>query len=296
MAKAPVNTRNVAEETEDAYISPPVQRAARLLRHIAEGDPVTNMSNTARALGINRTTLIRLLHTLNAERFIEPRNEGHGWRIGIGLIGLSAQSFFSEDLVQTAVPVLTKLAETLGLSAHLGVLDGTEVVYIVRRVPNHVFASNIRVGSRLPAHAANMGRIILAHLPPDRVARLYAGASLKSVTPRTAVTLAQLRVQLEADRTAGLAWSDGNYEAGISAAAAPIFDATNTPVAALNVSGHSADFSGPARRAQIVASVKGAAREISQRLGWLGSEPAPRANSTTAKPVRSKRTAARAAG
>ena len=95
-----------ASAPDDTYISPPVQRAARLLRHIAEGDPVTNMSSTARALGINRTTLIRLLHTLEAERFIEPRPEGTGWRIGISLIGLSAQAFFSGDMVQTAVPIL----------------------------------------------------------------------------------------------------------------------------------------------------------------------------------------------
>lgn len=263
------------EEREDGlYISPPVQRAARLLRHIAEGDRVTNMSRTARELGINRTTLLRLLHTLEAERFIEPRPEGQGWRIGVGLIGITAQAFFSEDLVQISVPVLTRLAENLSLSAHLGVLDGLEVVYIVRRVPNHAFASNIRIGSRLPAHAANMGRIMLAHMPPDRVDRMYAGAVLKAVTPHTSVTLAQLHAQLDADRAAGLAWSDGNYEAGISSVAAAIFDATGTPIAALNVSGHAADFAGGARREQIASHVQTAAAEISQRLGWHGATAA----------------------
>ena len=252
----------------DQYLSPPVQRAARLLRHIGEGDAVTNMSETARALGINRTTLVRLLRTLNAERFIEQRPDGNGWRIGVGLIGLTAQAFFSEDLVQTAVPVLTGLAETLGLSAHLGVLDGLEIVYLVRRVPNHVFASNIRVGSRLPAHAANMGRVILANLPAAQIDRLYAGATLTPVTPHTAVTLVQLHAQLEADRAAELAWSDGNYEADISSVAAAIFDATGAPIAAINVSGHATDFAGAARRAQIATSMKTAATEISQRLGW----------------------------
>jgi DNA-binding IclR family transcriptional regulator len=294
VAKTPVSSAPPNDDAEDAYISPPVQRAARLLRHIAEGDPVTNMSGTARALGINRTTLIRLLHTLHAERFIEPRNEGHGWRIGVGLIGVTAQAFFSEDLVQISVPVLTKLAETLGLSAHLGVLDGTEVVYVVRRVPNHVFASNIRVGSRLPAHAANMGRIILAHLPPERVTRLYASTALRSVTPRTAVTLGQLRSQIDSDRAAGLAWSDGNYEADISSVAAAIFDATNLPIAALNVSGHSADFSGTGRRSQIGAAVRDAAFEISQRLGWSGTAVAARMPDLSAK--RPRRSAVRAAG
>ena len=54
---------------DDLYASPPVQRVARLLRRIAEGDAVTNMSRTARELGINRTTLLRLLHALESERF-----------------------------------------------------------------------------------------------------------------------------------------------------------------------------------------------------------------------------------
>ena len=258
------------EPTDEQYLSPPVQRAARLLRHIAEGDTVANISRSARELGINRTTLLRLLHTLEAERFIEARPEGQGWRIGVGLIGITAQAFFSQDLVQTSVPVLTRLAETLGLSAHLGVLDGLEIVYLVRRVPNHTYASNIRIGSRLPAHAANMGRIILAHLPPDRVDRLYAGAVLKAVTTHTAVTPTQLHAQLDADRACGLAWSDGNYEAGISSVAAAIFDVTNLPIAALNVSGHPADFTGAERRSQIAAGVQAAALEISQRLGWRG--------------------------
>jgi DNA-binding IclR family transcriptional regulator len=275
-----------ADEREDAYLSPPVQRAARLLRHIAEGDSVINMSRTARDLGVNRTTLLRLLHTLGAERFIEPRPEGQGWRIGIGLIGLTAQAFFSDDLVQIAVPALTRLAEVLSLSAHLGALDGHDVVYLVRRVPNHSFASNIRVGSRLPAHAANMGRIILAHLPPERVDRMFAGFQLKAVTPYTAVTPSQLRAQLEADRAAGLAWSDGNYEAGISSVAAAIFDATDTPVAALNVSGQAAAFAGAARRAQIAAAVKAAAFEISERLGWRGPGELQPTKTKRPKPMR----------
>lgn len=253
---------------DDPYASPPVQRVARLLRRIAEGDAVTNMSRTARELGINRTTLLRLLHALESERFIEPRSEGDGWRIGVGLITLTAQAFFSEDLVQTAVPVLTRLAGTLTLSAHLAVLDGHEIVYLVRRVPNHALASNIRIGSRLPAHAANMGRIILANLPRERVDRLYAGFDLRPVTPQTPVTPLQLHTQLDADRALRLAWSDGNYEAGISSVAAAIFDVSNTPIAACNVTGQTAQFQGAERRAQIGAAVREAAREISMRLGW----------------------------
>ena len=265
------------DEPEGSYVSPAVQRAARLLRHIAEGDSVTNMSRAARELGINRTTLLRLIQTLEAERFIEARSEGRGWQIGVGLIGLTAQAFFSEDLVQIAVPLLARLAESLALSAHLGVLDGRDIVYLVRRVPNHAFASNIRIGTRLPAHAANMGRIILAYLPPEYIDRLYSGVVLNAVTPQTAVTLVQLHAQIEADRAAALAWSDGNYEAGISSVAAAIFDVTNSPVAAVNVSGQTNDFIGAVRRNQISANIRAVAHEISERLGWRGPHAFPAA-------------------
>ena len=254
---------------DDAYLSPPVQRAARLLRHIAEGDPVVNMAKSARELGINRTTLLRLLHTLEAERLIERRGEDTpGWRIGFGLIGMAAQAFFSEDLVQVAVPVLTRLAEAVGLSAHLGVLDGREIIYLVRRTPNHAFASNIRVGSRLAAHAANMGRMILAYLPPEKVTQLYQGVPMPAVTAHTAVTMAQLRTQLDKDRTAGLAWSDGAYEDRISSVAAVVLDASGGPVAAVNVSGLNSSFEGADRRARIGQAVADAGREISRQLGW----------------------------
>jgi DNA-binding IclR family transcriptional regulator len=113
-----------------------------------------------------------------------------------------------------------------------------------------------------------MGRIILAHLPAERVERLYAGVDLRPVTPYTAITPLQFRAQLDADRAKGLAWSDGNYEPGISSVAAAIFDATNAPVAALNVTGQTARFEGDERRARIGTAVSEAARDISLRLGW----------------------------
>ena len=259
---------------DDAYLSPPVQRAARLLRHIGEGDAVTNMADTARRIGINRTTLLRLLRTLEAERFIERRAGGEpGWRIGTGLIGLAAQAFYSEDLVQVAVPVLTRLAETLGLSAHLGVLDGREVVYVVRRVPNVTFASNIQVGSRLPAHAANMGRAILAALPEEEVRRRFEGATLKAATAHTATSVPALLDRLAADRATGLAWSDEHFEAGIASVAAAVRDGTGVPVAALNVSGLRDAFGGEVRRGDIARAVAVAARDLSARLGWTGAVP-----------------------
>jgi DNA-binding IclR family transcriptional regulator len=264
-----------SDASEVSYISPPIQRAARLLRHIAEGDAVTNLARTSREIGINRTTLLRLLSTLEAEKFIEPLPHGQpGWRIGIGLIGIAAQSFFSEDLVQVSVPVLTRLTEQIRLSTHLGVLDGREIVYLVRRVPNHSFASNIRVGSRLPAHAVTMGRIILAHMPTEAVDRLFGSAPLPASTDRTVRTLRALHEKIRHDRALGVAWSDGLYEQNISSVAAAIFDASGAPAAAINVSGQTDAFGNASRRKSIETDLIDAAREISLRIGWHGPHSA----------------------
>src|SRR5947209_3591216 len=174
------------------YIAPPVQRAVRLIRHVAEGNPVLNMSETAKTLKINRTTLIRLLHTLEIEGFVERRSSG-GYQIGLSLLEVGARALFSQDLVQVAVPVMTRLAESLQLSAHLGVLDGTDVLYLVRRTPNTPLASNIRVGSRLPAHATTIGRMLLAYMTPTEIETLHGGRALQSFSEHTSTSLPDLR-------------------------------------------------------------------------------------------------------
>src|SRR5216684_2240074 len=224
------------------YIAPPVQRAVRLIRHVAEGNPVLNMSETAKVLKINRTTLLRLLHTLEAEGFVERRPSGAGYQVGLSLLEVGARALFSQDLVQVAVPVLTRLAETLQLSAHLGVLDGIDVLYLVRRTPNTPLASNIRAGSRLPAHATTMGRMLLAYMTPLEIDALYAGKELHRFSDHTSTTLEALRARADKDRQAGIAWSEAHFEPGISSAAVPVFDFARTPLGAINVSGPTAAF------------------------------------------------------
>jgi DNA-binding IclR family transcriptional regulator len=257
------------------YIAPPVQRAVRLIRHVAEGNPVLNMSETAKTLRINRTTLLRLLHTLEVEGFVERRPNGAGYQIGLSLLEVGARALFSQDLVQVAVPVLTRLAETLQLSAHLGVLDGTDVLYLVRRTPNTPLASNIRAGSRLPAHATTMGRMLLAYMTPLEIDALYAGKELARFSEHTSTTLAALRAKAERDRQAGIAWSEAHFERGIGSAAVPVFDFAGTPLGAINVSGPTVAFS-DVRREAIGGALRLAGAEISRRLGWIEPEVAER--------------------
>jgi DNA-binding IclR family transcriptional regulator len=256
--------------TARVYTVPPVARAFKLLRHISAGDTVANMSQTARTLQLNRTTLIRLLATLEAEQIIEKRSEGPGYKLGLGLAGMAGQSLVSSDIVQAGDPVIRKLAEAMGLSAHIGVLSGRDVLYVARRTPNVHLVSNVSIGSRLPAHATTLGRIILAFTPRDAVTALFQGVRLKAATEKTPTTLPALARQLSADSAAGIAWSESHFEIGISSAAVAVFDRTGRVAGAVNVTGPSASFTTHARRRQdIERAVRDAATEISQRLGYL---------------------------
>ena len=251
-----------------AYSVPPVVRAFKLLRHIASGDAVANMSVTARTLGISRTTLIRLVATLEAEQMIERAADGRSYKLGLGLAGLAGRALFTSDIVQVGDGIIQQLTEVLALSSHIGVLTGRDVLYVARRTPNVHLVSNVGLGSRLPAHATTLGRIILAHLPRETVTDLFSGVRLAAATAKTPTTLAALMRQLDIDFKAGIAWSDSHFEIGISSAAAAIFDRTGGVAGAINVTGPSASFSTHTRRRpEIEKAVREAAAQISQRLG-----------------------------
>jgi DNA-binding IclR family transcriptional regulator len=260
------------DETDTAWVVPPVQRAFHLLRYIADGNRCQNIARASKETGINRTTLIRLMNTLVLERMIEKRPDGSGYVLSFGLMGLAADALYSRDVVQHAGPVLDRLATELELSAHLGVLDGREIVYLGRTAPNVHLVSNVRVGSRLPAHATSIGRAILSRLPEPEVEALFAGVPLSAATAKTATTLPDLLLQLRQDQTLGLAWSQSNFEAGLGSCAVPVFDHTGQPVAGLNVTGHESHFApGSPRRAAIAEALRAAGDDLSRSLGFAGA-------------------------
>ncbi|MEW5422748.1 IclR family transcriptional regulator [Amorphus sp. 3PC139-8] len=258
-------------QKKPAYEVPPVRRAISVLKYIGAGNTCANISKAAKDLGINRTTLIRLLHTLNDERMIEEREPGAGYRLGLGLIGLATDSLNGRDVIRVGRPQLAALAERTGLSAHLGVLDGHDVIYLVRESPNAQLVSNVREGTRLPAHATTMGRILLAHMSEDELKALYQGEPLKGFSEKTATNYDELKAQIATDRATGIAWSSENFEQGIGSCACAVFDHRGEAIAAINVSGPDRAFRGEGPEIEAIgAALKSTAQEISERLGYSG--------------------------
>ncbi|MEM6462553.1 MAG: IclR family transcriptional regulator [Pseudomonadota bacterium] len=257
-------------DSKSTFGVPPVERAIALLRYISDGNDCANTSRAAKETGINRTTLLRLLETLHRERMIQSLPESGGYALGNGLISLAAQALYSRDIVQIAQPELKQLAAKLGLSAHLGVIEGHDILYLLRETPNLHLVSNVRVGSRLPIHATSIGRIILANYSTEERDRALEGSDLRAVTAKTSTTRPALDRQLDADRNMGLAWSVGNFESGIGSAAAAVFDVSRKAVAAINVTGPEREFAESAgRREEIQSAIAASALSISQQMGFF---------------------------
>ena len=158
------------------------------------------------------------------------------------------------------------------MSAHLGVLDGRDVIYLARETPNSHLVSNIRMGSRLPAHASSIGRVILAEMDEADLQRLFDGDPPECPTEKTPATVEAILEQAAADRRAGFAWSQGNFESGIGSCAAVIFDHSGAPAGGINVSGPESRFSdAEAESATLQKAVVAAAERASRELGHRAS-------------------------
>ncbi|MGP1358727.1 IclR family transcriptional regulator [Roseicyclus sp.] len=248
------------------YSVPPVERALKLLHYIGDGQRARNLSTVSRDLGINRTTLIRLIHTLVEHRMIEELEDGGGYRLGAGLVSLGAQAIEGRDIVHVCRPILRDLCLATGMSAHLGVLDGRDIIYLGREAPNSHLVSNVRTGSRLPAHASSIGRAILAEFSDARLRQIFTGDPPAQATDKTPRTLEGILAQAHNDKAAGFAWSVGNFEAGIGSCAAAVFDHSGQVVGGINVSGPEARFAD--RDPALIDAVTSAARDASRALGY----------------------------
>ena len=193
------------------------------------------LSEVARRIGVSRSSAFRLVHTLERLGYLAREGETKSYRLGARVMSLGYAFLSSKDIAELARPELRRLRAATRASAHLGILDGGDVLYIARYAAHEPVGSMIAVGARLPAHATTMGRILLAFKPAAYVDEHFAGP-LARYSERTPVTLDELRALLDADRVRGYAISHSNFESGIASIAAPVFDASGDIAAAINVS------------------------------------------------------------
>lgn len=236
-----------------------VERSLRLLRFIAEGGSTRNIADTARKIGVNRVTLMRLIATLEQAGMIVASDNGH--RLGMPFLTLASAALGSSSLIARAREVLPALAASTRMSAYLVVREEHEIVYWLAETPDTPLVSQIRVGSRLPAYRATPGLAMLALLDANEVARLCESAWQEDDAPAWDA----LSQRLATIRAEGCAWSRSGLEPGIDSCAAPIVGSDGAVLAALSLAGPSQLFLDAPRSFEALAEhVKSAAAQISR--------------------------------
>lgn len=254
---------------DERYLVPALVRGLNILSTFSAANGNPTLSEVAASLGVTRSSAYRLLYTLGHLGFVEYDSRARTYALGPQVLALGYGYLASRDIPAVALPHLERLRDRTGWSAHLGELHGREVVYLARVPTRRLVSSTVHVGTRLPAHATTMGRILLSGLSDDEVRQRYQEATGQplDLSPYSSVTA--LLEQIAADRVSGAVVQNSVYEQGVASVAAPLRDVTDRIVGAINISAvatliSEAELNGPLKD-EVVASAAMISRDLGRR-------------------------------
>ena len=222
--------------TRDGEFVQSLERGLAVIRVFDENNPELTLSEVARLTGLTRAAARRFLHTLVGLGYM--RTDGRKFALRPKILELGYAYLSSLSLPEMAMPHLEQLVSTVHESSSVSVLDGDEVVYVARVPTKRIMTVAISVGTRFPAFATSMGRVLLGGQSDDWIDGYLTSTVLRPLTEHTIDDPARLRRELTRIRKQGWALVDQELEEGLRSLAAPIHDAEGKVVAAVNVSAH----------------------------------------------------------
>lgn len=255
---------------EDRYIVPGLVRGLQVLRAFTPERPNLTLTELAKILGTTRSAAFRTVYTLAHDGCLLHDERNHTYALGPAVLRLSYGYLATRELVDVAMPVLESLRNKTGWSAHMGILDGTSVLYVLRIPSFQANSSIVHVGSRLPARSTTMGRMLLANLSEADIIRLYRhDMTTTGVQHRMEPILSQWK----RDRGKETITHIGDFQVGIASIAAPLYDMTGAVVAAINLSIQAEPENIEALSHSVAVELTQTATRISTLLGWQGNKP-----------------------
>jgi IclR family pca regulon transcriptional regulator len=192
------------------------------------------MTEVAERLGITRAAALRILGTLERLGFL--RLTGRVYAPAPRVLSLGYTYLASLGFRAVAQPIVEDLMRDTGETCSIGVLDGPDLVYVVRAEARRIIRIDLHVGSRLPAYVNSMGRVLLAHLPDRELNAYLVALKPVAVTRKTITNKRELKKHILAIRRADWCYIDGEVQEGIAGLATPIRDREGRVLAALNLS------------------------------------------------------------
>jgi IclR family pca regulon transcriptional regulator len=220
----------------DADFIQSLERGLAVIRAFDAEHPKLSLSEVAASTGLSRAAARRFLHTLVNLGYM--RMDGGQFSLRPKILELGYAYLSSLSLPEVAMPHLEQLVEQVRESSSVSQLDGDDVVYIARVPTRRIMTVAISVGTRFPAYATSMGRVLLADRPDDWLDGYLASVTLAPLTSHTIASPRALRAELATIREQGWALVDQELEEGLRSVAAPIRDSDGRVIAAANVSTH----------------------------------------------------------
>ena len=240
-----------------------LERGLLVIRALSSPDPQP-LSDVARAAGVSRAAARRFLLTLVSLGYV--RETGGRFALTPRVLDLGYAYLSSLTLPEVAQPHLERLAQEVQESSSVCVLDDDDVVYVARVPTRRIMSVTISVGTRFPAYATSMGRVLLAGLPDEELERRLERVRLRKLTARTVDTVADLRGEVERVRRQGYAIVDEELEEGLRSIAAPIHDGSGAVAAAMNVSTQTSRTSLAEMKRRLLPALREAAAAIGRDL------------------------------
>ncbi|WP_445818867.1 IclR family transcriptional regulator domain-containing protein [Arthrobacter sp. G119Y2] len=222
------------------------------------------LSEVSRRTGLSRATARRFLLTLEELGYV--RTDGRHFELTALVLALGYSYLSGQTLPQLAQPLLEDLSRRISESTSASILDGPDIVYVARIHTRRLMRVGIAVGTRFPAYATSMGRVLLAGLPDAALEEYLGTVRLEPFTERTVTDPAVLRAEVLRIREAGWAVVDQELESGLRSVAVPVRGPGGEVIAAINTSMQATLGAGESSLEEAVAGVLPALKEASEKI------------------------------
>lgn len=250
------------KKNEDQYLSTTVLKAIDILNLIARGR--ITASEICVALKLNKTTVHRLLYTLEYAGFIEQQPNGNEYQIGIKLVGICSTRVNDIEIIAEAKPYIISLVQQINQPVHLGVFNAGKVVYVDKIDVINTIRMYSAIGRSLPVHCSALGKALLLDWPDDEILSMLRRYGMQSFTDETVTVPEMLIKEIQEARICGYTEDNGEHEKNVYCIATPIYDYRNTIIAAISTA---ATRDTKANNSKIAPQLIETAAQISARLG-----------------------------
>ena len=213
-----------------------LQKGLEVLHTLAQHGPSLKLQEITQLSGMHKATVYRLLQTLIEDDYVHYFSDTATFRPGPKVMSLGYGALAGQDLAETSEPYLRELSARIGQNVNLGVLDGVQVIYLIRIKVRRILNIDLTVGSRLNAYNSAIGEALLAYLEPEALDNvLTAMSDDAAVAAEIGPGGSLLRKKLARVRSRGYALTEDEFQLGLSSVAAPVMGAGGKMEGALNL-------------------------------------------------------------